>query len=85
MDHHPDCYRRNVMGPCICRQLRACEQRKDREWMERMTRQEQYIAGVQAAREAIAACQQYTDDPFVYIDRLKALVAIDGLLKGEQA
>ena len=105
--HLPECeslQQELKISPCICRELRACEQRvfdsgTAPSWAVNKWREEGYAAGMRealtgtgvaiyekgrgdgldAAREAVAASQQYTDDPFVYIDRVKALAAIDAL------
>lgn len=44
-----------------------------------------FTAGVQAAHEAVAATEAANTSEGAYVFRARALAAIDGILKGEQA
>lgn len=80
--------------PCICERLRACEQRvRDEEragapvaMIELAGYSRGYAAGVQAAREAVAAIPHWDEDSgeslFRACDKDNVLAAIDAL-RGE--
>lgn len=85
-DHLPECLLPDFykgVWVCICKQLRACEQRVRDEWPQRVNEQTHamYAAGVQAAREAVAALDYPHIGGSVVIQLDDALSAIDGLVK----
>ena len=91
-DHLPECLHDDdtygLRGLCICDELRACEQRVRQSaatlWdrtSEQMAaaRVEGYAAGLDAAREAVAALDIGRDVRFSVDVRADALAAIDAL------
>lgn len=100
-DHLPECPLNNIdiQGLCMCPELRACEQRvlaereADGPWFRSVVhdccvdKQTAYAAGLDAAREAVAAswtgwCSDpttCTDYEHVCQERHQALAAIDAL------
>lgn len=95
-DHLPECGVRKpcgvcgniTYGVCICDRLRACEQRVRHEGLGVCI--QHYDAGVQAAREVVAALVPTTVAfhgplPVVHNVRITdALAAIDALREGEK-
>lgn len=90
-EHLPECAPRisNWGEDCICRYLQACEQRVrqetfDADWSEmgqlaavRLFRRQAFLAGLNAAREAVAVVGVRKDTS--YDMRVQALAAIDAL------
>ena len=91
-EHLPECAPRisNWGEDCICRYLQACEQRVrqetfDADWSEmgqlaavRLFQRQAFLAGLNAAREAVAAL--IPSDDYAYAEAFRdALAAIDAL------
>ena len=83
-EHLPECDRNRGSLICDCRKLRACEQRsytlgievgKHDGWLAG------HAAGVQAAREVVAAeaKARHVDGPTMFLTLPQALAAIDAL------
>jgi len=82
-DHLPECLLRSPRdlkpeSDCICDRLRAAEQRVTSDfakYLRHMVDDDKFAAGVKAAREAVAGCQERGS----WILRADALAAIDGV------
>ena len=88
-DHLPECTLPKGWGDCICTELRACEQRVERRIDFMLAKANDYgertgyIAGVRAARDAVAALLGWQHGiAMTAITKADALDAIDALRGG---